>query len=57
MAVTPDGRYLVFTSTRNGWETPLEKRITYPDYQKKLASVYNGLGNIFRLEMNTVLGE
>ncbi len=57
MTVTPDGRYLVFTSTRHGWETPLEQKITYRDYQKKLASVYNGLGNIFRLEMKAVLGK
>jgi len=55
MTVTPDGRYLVFTSTRNGWETPLEREFTYQDYQKKLASIYNGLGNIFQIDMSTVL--
>lgn len=56
MTVSPDGRYLVFTSTRGGWETPLEQKLNYSDYQKKLDSIYNGLGNIFRIEMDAVMG-
>ncbi|HEX2896774.1 MAG TPA: hypothetical protein VHP63_01825 [candidate division Zixibacteria bacterium] len=54
MTVTPDGRYLVFTSTRGGWETPLEQKLNYSDYQKKLYSIYNGLGNIFQIEMDAL---
>jgi Tol biopolymer transport system component len=57
MTVTPDGKFLVFTSTRNGFETPLSAKLTYSDYQKKLASIYNGLGNIFRVPMSAVLGQ
>ena len=57
MTVTSDGKYLVFTSTRNGWETPLERKLNYSDFQEKLASLYNGLGNIFRVEMNSVIGK
>ncbi len=57
MTVSPDGKYLVFTSTRQGWDTPLEHKLTYSDYQKKLTSIYNGLGNIFRIDMNAVLGK
>lgn len=57
MTVTPDGKYLVFTSTRNGWGTPLKENLTYSDYKKKLTSIYNGLGNIFRVEMKAVLGK
>ncbi|MGH8015352.1 MAG: hypothetical protein ACREBV_04095 [Candidatus Zixiibacteriota bacterium] len=57
MTVTPDGRYLVFTSTRNGWETPLKEKLTYAGYQKKLVSIHNGLGNIFQINMNSILGK
>jgi hypothetical protein len=53
--VTPDGKYLVFTSERGfGMQRP-EKALTYDDFETGVHSVFNGLGNIYRIDMAYVL--
>jgi Tol biopolymer transport system component len=53
--VTPDGKYLVFTSERGFGTERLERPLTYDELEAGLHSVFNGLGNIYRIEMRYVL--
>ena len=48
-AVSPDGKYLYWTSKRGFVDHPLARALTFRELQDSLASVRNGNGNIYRL--------
>ncbi len=53
--ISPDGRYMVFSSERG---FPTEKRdqpMTYDDFMQKTRGTLNGLGNIYRIPLDYVL--
>jgi len=52
--LTPDGKYLTFTSERNPITQPLEKPITYDEMERHLHNVLNGEGNIYQIELSAV---
>ncbi|HEV3086792.1 MAG TPA: hypothetical protein VGX96_06155 [Candidatus Elarobacter sp.] len=53
--VTPDGKYLMFTSERGfGTQRPASP-LSYDDFIRGTRGVYNGLGNIYRIEMKFIL--
>jgi hypothetical protein len=45
--VTPDGRYLFFTSERSPFTVPVASRLKYDDLEHHLHSIFNGHGNLF----------
>lgn len=50
-SVSPDGRYLYFTSTRSVFDTIPTRRYDYRDIWRALNSPGNGLGDIYRVDM------
>jgi hypothetical protein len=48
--LTPDGRYLFFSSDRSPFTVPVAKRLDYVRLQRQLRSVYNGHGNVFFID-------
>ena len=54
-SVSPDGRYLYFTSTRSSLDTIPPRPWDYRELWRRLMSPGNGLGDIYRVEM-TQLG-
>ena len=53
--ISPDGKYLVFSSEKG---FPIDKReqpMTYDDFMQKTHSTLNGLGNIYRVPLDYVL--
>jgi len=54
-AISPDGKYFFWTSTRGFADKPLEKRLNYQELMKKLRSPRNGLGDIYQIDIG-VLG-
>ena len=54
-SVSPDGRYLYFTSTRGVFDTIPARPLDYRELWRRLMSPGNGLGDIYRVEM-TQLG-
>ncbi|HEY7089596.1 MAG TPA: hypothetical protein VH518_15975 [Tepidisphaeraceae bacterium] len=46
-SLTPDGRYLFFTSERSPFTVPVARRLTYDELEKHLHSIFNGHGNVF----------
>ena len=53
--VTPDGKYLIFTSERGfGMQRP-EAPLTYDDFERGVHSVFNGLGNLYRIALPPIL--
>ena len=53
--VSPDGRYLFFASTR-GSGAP-KKRVTYAEWLAWARGTMNGLGNLWQVELEAVLGK
>jgi Tol biopolymer transport system component len=53
--LSPDGKYLFFTSGRGFGDDPLEKRLTYPELQALLKSPLNGRGNIYQVDIGAAL--
>jgi hypothetical protein len=49
--VSPDGKYLYFTSQRGFPDLPRGRGLTYPEFRDSLRSVGNGLGNIYRIPL------
>jgi Tol biopolymer transport system component len=47
--VSPDGRWLYFTSFRGLLDTPPAKPITYRDLSARLRTPLNGSGNVYRI--------
>jgi Tol biopolymer transport system component len=53
--VTPDGRTLLFTSTRRTFAAaPLEKALTYKELSHHLNSPGNGLGDLYQIDLQTL---
>lgn len=50
-SVSPDGRYLFFSSTRSTVDRIPAEPWSYRELQRRLTSVGNGLGDIYRVEM------
>ncbi len=53
-AISPDGKYFFWTSTRSFTEKTLEKRMNYPELMTKLQSPRNGLGDIYFIDLSVV---
>ncbi|HKH83607.1 MAG TPA: hypothetical protein VKA25_07985 [Gemmatimonadales bacterium] len=47
--VSPDGRWLYFTSFRGFLDSPPKKPITFADLTRQLRAPLNGFGNIYRI--------
>ena len=45
--LTPDGRYLFFSSERSPFTVPTAQRLTYDQLERQLHSIFNGHGNVF----------
>ena len=54
-SVSPDGRYLYFSSTRSVFDTMPAARLSYAEMQRRLTSPGNGLGDIYRIELRPLL--
>jgi Tol biopolymer transport system component len=54
-SVSPDGRWLYFSSTRSVFEIVPPKPLSYDELQRRLSSPGNGLGDIYRIEMARIL--
>jgi len=52
--LTPDGKYLFFTSERNFSTKPLQKPLTYSELETNLHSILNGNGNIYQIDLAAV---
>jgi hypothetical protein len=50
-SVSPDGTYLYFTSTRSTFDNIPARPYEYREFWRRLMSVGNGLGDIYRVEM------
>ena len=54
--VSPDGKYLFFTSERGFVSTLPKRRLTFREISRRLNSTQNGLGDIYRIEIKAVFG-
>lgn len=54
-SVSPDGRWLYFSSTRSIFDTVPSRPLSYEELQRRLSGVGNGLGDIYRIEMVKIL--
>lgn len=52
--VSPDGKYLYFTSQRGFPDAPQRRALTYRELRDSLASVRNGLGDVYRVPMSVL---
>ncbi|HMI51929.1 MAG TPA: hypothetical protein VK525_10475 [Candidatus Saccharimonadales bacterium] len=52
--LTPDGRYLFFTSERSAFTVPVGKRLDYKSLERNLHSIFNGHGNVFFIDVQTL---
>jgi Tol biopolymer transport system component len=53
--ISPDGKYLVFSSEKGFPTENREQPMTYDDFMQKTRGTLNGLGNIYRIPMEYVL--
>lgn len=52
--VSPDGRYLLFTSERAFTDTPLERPLTYEDLIGRIRGPGNGMGDVYRISLEAL---
>lgn len=52
--LSPDGRYLFFTSNRNFYDFPTEYRLNYQKLIKKIRSPGNGLRDIYQVDADVL---
>ena len=52
--VSPDGRWLYFTSFRGLLDTPPDSPITYRELSKRLRTPLNGSGNVYRISASAL---
>lgn len=52
--LSPDGKYLFFTSTRGFGSEPLNKRLNYKELIEKLRGPGNGLGDIYQVDVSAL---
>lgn len=48
--LSPDGKYLFFTSNRSFFDKPLERRLNYHELQEKIRKPGNGLNDIYKID-------
>jgi Tol biopolymer transport system component len=53
--LTPDGKWLIFASERGFPTENRSKALTYDELESGLRGTLNGLGNIYRIDMNSIL--
>ncbi len=53
-SVSPDGTYLFFSSTRGRFDSVPPAGLPYPEMQKRLTGVGNGLGDIYRIPISAL---
>lgn len=53
-AISPDGKYFFWTSTRGFADKPLEKRLNYQELMSRLRSPRNGLGDIYQIDISAL---
>jgi len=53
-AISPDGKYFFWTSTRGFADKPLEKRLDYAELITKLRGPQNGLGDIYQIDLSAL---
>lgn len=53
-SLSPDGRWLYFSSERNFVSVPLARRLTARDFAAGLRGLDNGMGNIYRVDLGAV---
>lgn len=52
--LSPDGRYLFFSSSRGFFDEPLKERLTSEELSRRLAGPGNGLGDIYRVDFEAL---
>jgi hypothetical protein len=52
--VSPDGKYLFFTSERGFADQPLQARLTYAQFVKRIHGPRNGLGDIYQVDIDVL---
>lgn len=52
--LTPDGRYLFFSSERSPFTVPTARRLSYDQLEHDLHSIFNGHGNVFFVEVDAL---
>jgi hypothetical protein len=52
--LTPDGKYLFFTSERSSFTVPMRPRLTYVKLEQMLHSTLNGHGNIYFISVDAL---
>ena len=52
--LSPDGKYLFFTSERDFATPSLVGRLTYPELVRNLHGTLNGSGNIYQIELSAI---
>ncbi|HZS05430.1 MAG TPA: hypothetical protein VFD58_11390 [Blastocatellia bacterium] len=52
--LSPDGRYLFFTSNRGFADRPLERRLSYQELMTRLRSPRNGLRDIYQMDLGAL---
>jgi hypothetical protein len=50
-SVSPDGRYLFFSSTRGQFDSMPPAPLPYAEMQRRLTGIGNGLGDIYRIPL------
>jgi Tol biopolymer transport system component len=53
-SITPDGKYLFFSSERSLFTVPTSHRLNYQEIETMLHSVLNGHGNVFFISMDAL---
>ena len=52
--ISPDGKYLFFTSERGFGDTPMKSRLSYKELQSNLRGPNNHLGNIYQIDLSAI---
>jgi hypothetical protein len=53
--ISPDGRYLLFSSERGFPTEPHDQPVSYQEFARRMHSTLNGLGNIYRVPLADAL--
>jgi Tol biopolymer transport system component len=52
--LSPDGKYLFFTSARGFGQEPLERPLSYGELLDRLRGIRNGLGNVYQIDLSAI---
>ena len=52
--LTPDGKYLFFTSERSAFTVPMRPKLTYVKMEEMLHSTLNGHGNVYFISVDAL---